>query len=183
MYRILSFLTFSALLCCAIHFEAKADVIVELLDKTKITGQFEHYYDGVLSIKLPNGSSLRLPEQKVQLVNFKLPKARSEFSSPQKSFQQLKKAALDGDLERYIDCHSSYYQMFLHHQIELAGPAEFLKRLKKEWGDIKLEILNTSIKAETAILKVRRKQEKDEAQEGELRFVKENNEWKMILPL
>ena len=33
-----------------------------------------------------------------------------------------------------------------------------------------------------AVIKVRRKQGND-SQDGELRFVRENNEWKMILPL
>jgi hypothetical protein len=40
----------------------------------------------------------------------------------------------------------------------------------------------TDVKGDTAVMKVKRKTDK-ESQEGELRFVRENSEWKMILPL
>ena len=163
---------------------AAADEIIQLLDKTKIVGQIVHYYDGLLNVKLPNGTVMQLPANKVQQILFKLPPPRKELSTPAKSFERLRKAALKGDLQTYVDCHSAYYQMFLNHQIGMGTPEQFASRLKKEWGDVQLEVTGTTVKGDSAVMKVRRKNEKDkEGQEGELRFVKENNEWKMILPL
>jgi hypothetical protein len=153
-----------------------------LLDHTKIIGQLLHFYDGVLSVKLPNGTTVQIPANKVQQVLFKLPKPRAELGSPAKTFDRLRKAAAKGDLSTYVDCHSSYYQMFLNHQISMSKPEEFIQRLKKEWGTIKLEVVGTTMQGDTAVMKVKRKGG-EEVQEGELRFVKENSEWKMILPL
>jgi len=161
---------------------AAADEVVQLLDNTKIVGSLVHYYDGVLTLRLPNGTELKLPAAKVRQLVFKLPKPRTELATPQKSFERLRKAALKGDLATYIDCHSTYYQMFLTHQLELATPEKFTSRLKKEWGEVQLEVIGTTVKGGTAVMKVKRRQG-GESQEGELRFIKENGEWKMILPL
>ena len=173
----------AALPClAALSSRAEADEIIHLLDNTKIVGQLTHYFDGVLSVRLPNGTDLKLPAAKVRRVQFKLPKARPELSSPRKTYQRLRNAALKGDLPMYLDCHSTYYQMFLNHQVELATPKKFMKRLKKEWGDVQLQVLTVQKKGNTAVMKVRRSQGGD-SQEGELRFIKEAGEWKMILPL
>jgi len=161
---------------------AQGDEIVQLLDNTKIVGTLVHYFDGVLTVRLPNGTDMKLPAEKVRQVQFKLPKPRTTFSTPRKSYDRLRQAALKGDLPGYLDCHSTYYQMFLHHQVEITGPAKFIKRLKKEWGDVQLEVVGTTTKGNTAVMKVRRTKGTD-SQEGELRFIKENGEWKMILPL
>jgi hypothetical protein len=161
---------------------AQADQTVQLLDGTKIVAEMLHYYDDVLTVRLPNGSKLRLPRTKIRSVSFKLPPPRAEFGTPQKAFARLRNAALTGNLATYVDCHSTYYQMFLNHQVELAGQGKFVKRLKKEWGGAQLSVVGTTIKGATAVMKVKR-QEGDESREGELRFLKENGEWKMILPL
>jgi hypothetical protein len=161
---------------------AAADETIQLVDKTKIVGSLVHYFDGVLHLRLPNGTTMQIPASKVQTVLFKLPKPRAEFSSPAKTFELLRKAALRGDLAAYVDCHSAYYQMFLNHQISITKPEDFTSRLKKEWGGIQLEVVGTTVKGDTAVMKVRRKKGSD-SEEGELRFLKENSEWKMILPL
>jgi hypothetical protein len=153
-----------------------------LVDKTKIVGKLLHYYDGVLTVELPNKTRMKLPSSKVRRVQFKLPPPRKALSTPQKSFERLRKAALKGDLTTYVDCHSAYYQMFLHHQVELATPRKFVKRLKKEWGGVQLTVIGTTIKGHTAVMKIRR-QKGEDSQQGELRFINENKEWKMILPL
>lgn len=159
-----------------------AEEVFELLDGTKLIGTLVHFYEGTFSIRLPNGSTLQLPTAKIKQIHLKLPPARKELGTPQKTFDRLRQAALKGDLETYVDCHSVYYQMFLSHQISMNKPAEFTKRLKSEWGSTALEVIGTSVTGNTAVMKVRRKNDKD-SQEGELRFLKENNEWKMILPL
>jgi hypothetical protein len=162
--------------------QARADEAIYLLDKTKVIGQFLHYYDGVATVELPNGTKMRLPIAKIRKVEFALPKPRSALSTPRKSFTRLRKAALRGDLETYIDSHSTYYQMVLNHQVQVATPKKFIRELKKEWGSAQLDVIGSEVKGAMAVLKVRRRQG-GESQEGELRFVKENKEWKMILPL
>jgi hypothetical protein len=161
---------------------ASADEVIQLLDKTKIVGKLIHFYDGVLTVKLPNGTKVQLPSSKVARLSFKLPRPRPAYSTPQKTFKLMRRAALKGDLQGYIDAHSAYYQMFLNHQIAMLTPGKFIKRLKKEWGAVQLEVVGTQIKGDMAVMKVRRRQG-TESQDGELRFVKENKEWKMILPL
>lgn len=161
---------------------AQADEVIQLVDKTRIVGKVVHYYDGVLTVQLPNGAKMKLPQAKVRRVEFKLPKPRPALSTPRKSFERMRKAALKGDLETYIDAHSTYYQTFLNHQVVQATPSKFRRQLKKEWSSMQLEIVGTDTKASMATLKVRRKQGAESA-EGEFRFVRENGEWKMILPL
>ena len=161
---------------------ARADETIYLLDKTKIVGKLVHFYEGILTVRLPNGTKLQLPRGKVSRVQFKLPRPRPALSTPTKTFKRMRKAALKGDLSTYIDCHSAYYQMFLNHQVALMKPNKFIKRLKKEYGSAQIKVLKTKIKKGTAVVTVRRTKGAD-SQDGELRFVKENNEWKMILPL
>lgn len=161
---------------------ALADDMISLVDNTKIVGTLVHYYDGVLTVQLPNGAKMQLPQSKVKQVTFQLPKPRPAFSTPRKTFDRMRKAALRGDLDTYIDAHSAYYQMFLNHQIAQSKPGEFRKRLQEEWGNVQLEIVGVSIDKGMATMKVRR-HNGSQSQEGEFRFVKENGEWKMILPL
>jgi hypothetical protein len=161
---------------------AAADEVIQLVDKTKIVGTLTHYFDGVLHVRLPSGTTIQLPTSKVHQIVFKLPKPRPELSTPAKAFDRLRKAALRGDIAGYVDCHSAYYQMFLNHQVAMAKPGEFAARLKKEWSAVDLEVVGTTQKGDTAVMKVKRKKGSD-SEEGEMRFVKENGEWKMILPL
>lgn len=158
------------------------DQIIRLLDNTQIVGTLLHYYDGLATVELPNKTRMRLPITKIKAIQFKLPKPRAALSTPAKSFKRLRQAALKGDLETYVDTHSTYYQMILNHQVQMATPGKFVKQLKDEWGNVQLEVVDTKIEGSVAVMKVRRRKG-GESQEGELRFVKENNEWKMILPL
>ena len=43
----------------ALAAEARADEVVQLVDGTKIVGTLVHYFDGVLTLKLPNGTEGR----------------------------------------------------------------------------------------------------------------------------
>lgn len=182
MLRILKFVLVSSILAVVLPGRAQGDEIIHLIDKTKLVAKLLHYYDGMLTIKLPNGTKMKLPGSKVHRIQFKLPKARPQYSTPKKTFELMRKAALKGDLESYVAAHSTYYQMYLNHQVMMHTPKKFTKRLKKEWGDIQLEVMGVKTKGGTAVMKVSRSKGTD-SQEGELRFVKENNEWKMILPL
>lgn len=161
---------------------ARADDAVELLDKTRLIGQLVHFYEGMLTLRLPNGTLMHLPREKVARIAFQLPKPRPELSTPEKAFLRLRAAGVKGDLETYVDAHSAYYQMFLGQQVAQAGPEKFRAQLKQEWSNVQLEIVGTEIKGGSAVLKIRRSGGA-QADEGELRFLKENGEWKMILPL
>src|SRR3954465_4906662 len=87
---------------------ARAEVI-ELVDKTKISGKVVHYYDGVYSVET-QGQTMKIPREKIRNISFQLPPARSEFSSAEKTFERWRKAVTDGDLERAIDCYALMYQ-------------------------------------------------------------------------
>lgn len=161
---------------------ARAEEVVLLVDNTKIVGDLEHFYDGMLTLKLPNGARMQLPREKVKQVSFALPKPRPELGTPQKTFERLRNAALKGDIETYVDAHSAYYQMFLNHQVTQISPDRFKKQLREQWGNAQLQVVGSEIKDGLATLKVRRK-DNGQTEDGEFRFVKENREWKMILPL
>jgi hypothetical protein len=161
---------------------ACADEVIELVDKTRIVGKLVHFYDGTLTVKLPTGAKMKLPASKVLRVRFKLPKARPAFSTPRKVFKRLRRAALRGDIRGYIDCHSAYYQMMLNHQVALAKPRKFAAQLKKQWGEVQLKVVSSKVKGATATMRVR-SSKGSQSRDGEFRFVRENGEWKMILPL
>lgn len=161
---------------------ARADEAVVLADGSKITGKVLHYYDGVLTMQVAGGQKVRLPARKIKRVRFKLPAPRAALGTPRKAFKRLRAAALKGDLGTYVDAYATPYQMLLSHQISVASPRKFRKQLRKQWGSAQLEILKAKVKGKTAQLLVRRRHGAKSAK-GALHFVRENREWKMVLPL
>jgi hypothetical protein len=158
---------------------ARAEVI-ELLDKTKMSGRIVHYYDGVYSIET-NGQTIKLPKEKIRSISFQLPSPRAELSTPEKTFERWRKALADGAAERIIDCYALMYQGMLATQMGLGEAQGGLKKMQKEFEGTKFQIKGSSTKGETATLKVLR-QKGDESDTGEIAFVKENGEWKMLPP-
>ncbi|MEA2699626.1 MAG: hypothetical protein QOI66_3897 [Myxococcales bacterium] len=160
---------------------ARAEVI-ELVDKTKMNARIIHYYDGVYTVEA-NGQTVKLPKEKIRSVSFQLPPARPEFSTPEKTFERWRKALTEGAVDRVIDCYALMYQGMLATQMGLGGQqqAEGVKKMQKEVEGTKFQIKGSSIKGETASLKVQR-QKGDDSDTGEIAFVKENGEWKMLPP-
>jgi hypothetical protein len=158
---------------------ARAEVI-ELLDKTKMSGRIVHYYDGVYSIET-NGQTIKLPKEKIRSISFQLPAPRAELSTPEKTFERWRKALAEGAAERIIDCYALMYQGMLATQMGLGEAQGGLKKMQKEFEGTKFQIKGSSTKGETATLKVLR-QKGDESDTGEIAFVKENGEWKMLPP-
>ena len=154
--------------------------VIELLDKTKMTGKIIHYYDGVYTVET-NNQTLKLPREKIRSISFQLPPARPEFSTPEKTFDRWRKAMTDGAAERLVDCYALMYQGVLATQMGLGKESDGFKKMQKEVEGTKFEIKGTSTKGETAMLKVERKKG-DETETGEVAFVKENGEWKMLPP-
>jgi hypothetical protein len=167
----------AGLVLMAIGAEARAEVI-ELVDKTKISGKIIHYYDGVYSIET-QGNTMKVPREKIRSISFQLPPARAEFSSAEKTFERWRKALVDGDLERAIDCYALMYQGMLANHLGQA--ADGMKQMKKEIEGTKFTVKGSSVKGETATLKVLR-QKGEESDTGEIAFVRENGEWKMLPP-
>ena len=161
---------------------ARAEVI-ELLDKTKMSGKIIHFYDGVYSIEA-GGQTVKVPREKIRSITFQLPPARAEFSTPEKTFERWRKSLQDGALEKVVDCYALVYQGLLAAQMGIGqaqGAGDGLKKMQKEIEGTKFQIKGTSTKGETATLKVQR-QKGDDTDTGEIAFVKENGEWKMLPP-
>ncbi len=164
---------------CALAAPARGEVI-ELIDKTKMSGKIIHYYDGVYSIET-NNQTIKLPREKIRSITFQTPPARPEFATPEKTFDRWRKAMTDGSADRLVECYALMYQGVLATQMGLGKEADGFKKMQKEIEGTKFEIKGTSTKGETAMLKVQR-QKGDETETGEIAFVKENGEWKMLPP-
>jgi hypothetical protein len=175
---VLAFLPALAVLM-AVAAPARAEVI-ELVDKTKLNGKIVHYYDGVYSIEA-NGQTMKLPKEKIRSISFQLPPARPEFSTPEKTFERWRKALSEGAVEKVIDCYALMYQGMLATQMGLGDAQGGLKKMQKEIEGTKFQIKGSSIKGDTATLKVLR-QKGDESDTGDIAFVRENGEWKMLPP-
>jgi hypothetical protein len=66
-------------------------------------------------------------------------------------------------------------------QMELGEAKGGIKQMKKEIEGTKFQIKGASTKGDSATLKVLR-QKGDESDTGEIAFVRENGEWKMLPP-
>jgi ketosteroid isomerase-like protein len=156
---------------------ARAEVI-ELVDKTKLVGKIVHYYDGVYTIEAAGGA-VKLPREKIKTITFTLPTPRAELSTTEKTFERWRKALTAGDLDQVIDCYALMYQGMLATQV--GQVADGLKKMQKEVEGTKFVIKGSTVKGDTATLKVQR-QKGDESETGEIAFVRENGEWKMLPP-
>jgi hypothetical protein len=167
----------AALLAAAWAPAARAEVF-ELLDKTKMSGNLIHYYDGVFTVET-QGHTVKVPKEKIKSISFQLPPARPEFSTPEKTFERWRKALAEGNMEKVIDCYALMYQGMLATQMGQA--TEGLKKMQKEVEGTKFNIKNSALKGDTATLKIAR-QKGDESDTGDVVFVRENGEWKMLPP-
>jgi len=156
---------------------ARAEVI-ELIDKTKLNAKIIHYYDGVYTVDVA-GQTQKLPKEKIKSIGFSLPPARPEFATPEKTFERWRKALTEGAMDRVIDCYALMYQGMLASQMGQANDA--VKKMQKEIEGTKFQIKGSSMKGESATLKVTR-QKGDDTDTGEVAFVRENGEWKMLPP-
>ena len=73
------------------------------------------------------------------------------------------------------------YQGMLATQMGLGDAQDGLKKMQKEIEGTKFQIKGSTTKGDTATLKVLR-QKGDESDTGEIAFVRENGEWKMLPP-
>ena len=154
---------------------------VELVDKTKLNAKIIHYYDGVYTVEA-NGQTMKLPKEKIRSISFQMPAPRPEFATPEKTFERWRKALVEGAAEKAIDCYALMYQGMLAAQMGLGQAQDGIKKMQKEFEGTKFQIKDSKIKGDSATLKVLR-QKGDESDTGEIPFVRENGEWKMVPPL
>src|SRR4051812_3216101 len=152
--------------------------VIELLDKTKLNAKIIHFYDGVFTVEVA-GQTQKVPREKVRSIGFSLPPARPEFSTPEKTFERWRKALTEGAMDKVIDCYALMYQGLLASQMGQAN--DVVKKMQKEIEGTKFQIKGSSTKGESATLKVAR-QKGDDSETGEIAFVRENGEWKMLPP-
>jgi len=156
---------------------ARAEVI-ELLDKTKLNAKIIHFYDGVFTVEVA-GQTQKVPREKIRSIGFSLPPARPEFSTPEKTFERWRKALTEGAMDKVIDCYALMYQGLLANQVGQGNDA--VKKMQKEIEGTKFQVKGASTKGDSATLKVAR-QKGDDSETGEVAFVRENGEWKMLPP-
>lgn len=152
--------------------------IVTLVDNSKIYGKVIHYYDGTLTVKTANGVELKLPQEKVKAIRFKLPKPNPAFSTPAKTFKKYTRALIKGNIQQLIECFSLQYQTMMMHQLA-AMSLKDLNQMRKAIKAMKFKILTTKYKGKVAFLKVAQTQGNTTVK-AKLQFVKENGEWKLI---
>jgi hypothetical protein len=155
---------------------ARAEVF-QLLDNTQVTGKILHFYDGQFHVELAGGQKVELPVSKIKAITFKLPPARAEFSTPEKTFARYKDALLKNDMNKVIDCYALMYQGLMSAQLGQASSDE-LKKMQKEVEGTKFEVKSSKVIGQTATLKVQRSKG-DESETAEIKLVLENGEWKM----
>ncbi len=165
--------SFALLLTLACGSAAHAEVI-QLLDNTQVSGKILHYYDGIFGIEAAGGEKLDIPANKIKSITFKLPPARAEFATPEKTFARYRDAITKGDVTKLLDCYGLMYQGMLAQQLQ---PDEFAK-MKKELEGTKFEIKSSKISGQTAVIKVQRTKAED-SETAEIHMVLENGEWKM----
>lgn len=153
-----------------------ADEVVQLIDGTKLVGTVQHFYDGVLSVKV-GSEEMKIPREKVRSITFELPKPRGEFASPEKTFDRWRQALTKGELATVVDCYALMYQGMLAQQLDGGGQDDF-RRMQDEVKQTKFQVKGAQQKGDTATLKVVR-QKGEDLETAELRFVRENGEWKM----
>jgi hypothetical protein len=155
---------------------ARAEVF-QLLDNTQVTGKILHFYDGLFAVELSGGQKVDLPVAKIKSITFKLPPARAELSTPEKTFARYKDALLKNDMPRVIDCYALMYQGMLASQMGQAS--DELHKMQKEVEGMKFEIKGSKVTGPNATLKVQRTKGED-VETAEIHMVLENGEWKLI---
>mgnify|MGYP000845390897 CR=1 FL=1 len=161
------------------HADARTEIIT-LADNTQVMGKLTHYYDGVIVIETTAGQKMELPRDKVKSISFKLPAARAEFSTPEKTFDRWRTAMLKGDGGKAVDCYALMYQGMVGQQ--MAQSMEQFKQAQKDLEGVVFDFKGASYQNQgdmrLATLKVRRTKG-DNVQTDEIHLVLENGEWKM----
>lgn len=161
---------------------ARAEVVT-LADGTRIHGKLVHYFDGEVTLETAGGVRVKLPTEKIKSIRFKLPRPRKAFSTPQKTFNRWKHTLLKRKLKDHIDCYALMYQMLMTNMMGAMTRTEFEKMVKGH-RQTRYVVKGTRYKGKNmAFLKVAARLPGAKGpRAGELLFVRENGEWKMVPP-
>ncbi len=164
-----------------------------------INGTVSHYYGGIVSILMPDGSTktvgrneiiaiefeslpsevTKAPEEKKSSTNFlALSKSTSKYGSPLATFETWRKAAIAGEVDAMADCYASFKQSDVKKQ---------LKSLKKEDREKMRETTARTdfvpaepfYQGDRAMLEIKWQLEMN-GDSQVLQFIQEKNEWKII---
>ena len=158
---------------------ARAEVI-ELVDKTKLNGSVVHYYDGVYSIEA-NGQTIKLPKEKIRSISFSCPPRAPSSRRPRRPSSAGARRSTRAPSRRSSTATPSCTRACSRRRWASGDAQGGLKKMQKEIEGTKFQIKGSSTKGDTATLKVLR-QKGDESDTGEIAFVRENGEWKMLPP-
>jgi hypothetical protein len=166
----------AAVMLLALRQPARAEII-QLLDNTQLSGKIVHFYDGTFAIETSDGQKVELPTTKIKQITFKLPPARTEFSTPEKTFARYKEALVKNDINKLIDCYALMYQGVMAAELSHTSD-EQKKKMQSEMAGTKLEIKSSKVSGNSATLKIQRSKG-DEVETADVRLVLENGEWKL----
>jgi hypothetical protein len=172
----LRFTLTAAAIFCALAQPARAEII-QLLDNTQMNGKIVHFYDGTFAIETSDGQKIELPTSKIKSISFKLPAARAEYGTPEKTFARYKDALTKNDIPKLIECYALMYQGVMANEMSHTSDDQ-KKKMQSEIAGTKLEIKSSKITGSNATLKVQRSKG-DEVETADVRMVLENGEWKL----
>ena len=172
----LRFTLTAAAILCALAQPARAEII-QLLDNTQMNGKIVHFYDGTFAIETSDGQKIELPTTKIKSISFKLPAARAEYATPEKTFARYKDALTKNDLPKLIECYALMYQGVMANEMSHTSDDQ-KKKMQSEIAGTKLEVKSSKITGSNATLKVQRTKG-DEVETADVRMVLENGEWKL----
>lgn len=172
----LRFTLTAAAMLLALASPARAEVI-QLLDNTQINGKVVHFYEGTFAIETSDGQKIELATNKIKAITFKLPPARADFATPEKTFHRYEDALNKNDTNKLIDCYALMYQGVMANELNHASDDQ-KKKMQSEIAGTKLEIKSTKISGGSAVLKVQRSKG-DEVETADVHLVLENGEWKL----
>lgn len=172
----LRFTLTAAAILCALAQPARAEII-QLLDNTQMNGKIVHFYDGTFAIETSDGQKIELPTTKIKSISFKLPAARAEYATPEKTFARYKDALTKNDIPKLIECYALMYQGVMANEMSHTSDDQ-KKKMQAEIAGTKLEVKSSKITGSNATLKVQRTKG-DEVETADVRMVLENGEWKL----
>ena len=142
-----------------------------------MNGKIVHFYEGTFAIETSDGQKIELPTTKIKSISFKLPAARAEYATPEKTFARYKDALTKNDIPKLIECYALMYQGVMASEMSHTSDDQ-KKKMQSEIAGTKLEVKSSKITGSNATLKVQRTKG-DEVETADVRMVLENGEWKL----
>lgn len=158
----------------------KKNIILTLVEGTRVKGEIVHIYDDNFEIRGENGELIEFDRMAIQSFELIPSGPRPQFSSPEKTFSYYLSLLKQGKIEETVECYRLMLQNVIAEQI--VGMAfDDKAMMQKETIGTKFEYKEAKIDGERAILSVTKILGKDR-NTADVSFVKENEEWKLSMP-